>query len=1340
MQEGVQRESSPSVLLAGKEVESAVAVTSEGTGARVSASPPHAEAGSEAPVSRPASAAAGETLDAPDPGAPPRSCSSSPRSQTNLNLKAKSVAALNNNGEGMKCLGAIEYNMKDERYFLLNKNTFQEIFDATLHEMTGAATPVSRRVEVNIQPVEGYDRESAELRSSGANYSDRRRSSSSSDKASEFSGAFGTTDSGSSCSSKKFLNVKTGAKRSGSYLGQTNPREYEPSTPRKITEHPGMLSAEVSRTDRESHSVFPSRVTALNDITNDHHGVAMTSGRSIPTATQSTAPNHFLPLDMENEPLDLTVCRRGSKSSSVDSKCQSSGEDHSAPGSPVNLVRTDKHPGSGEVPNSFTATESEGNDKNSLSDSEEDEIDLVEVVSTSSGENGDGATFPRHGATEASCKHSASERRRGAAGRAEAAAAAACCWQPARSVPTEPGCQRTGPRGSVARSRAITTTHTQPARSIDGQIPAHSRSLSSTETTTVHKSSSKKRNPSGECTMTGVSGGMATTRMKSRATENWAALSKAAVYDIVEEMVLKMDEEESSDASRSPSLSAQRSVRKSASASALGDSSGTERSSRPASRQPTEVVAMDDRSSGRSRLARSNVSTSKSVMHSFDQSLSPASQFSTSQLNSSPEPARNHMPHLVKPGSKSGSGKTTDGEDPDSSDRTMTTNTAASAADAGDRPEHVKQCWVALNKMMVFDIVETAIQAEAKESNNNVCGSDSRSGTPDSVSSRNSSNVVVDDDDDDDDDEQVGLRSRKEPESGDAKSRKRKCDDSSSHASASGKYAKQTARDFPLGLERVSMNESCGVPKRPRSSDCTSGDIINTDISPPKQRRKSAEINRSNSSETYFVGNKKQASDNHPIGKSDQGQKRAQDKEGKEAESRATPAARISHDHRVLPHSRSVRSVTAGQPVGRAGHTSLGDKASIKSRSSPALPDESLSNKRKLASTSTSQHAGASRVHDLPTSSITHLVQSQRTTIDYGRTSNEKILAVKQAGTKKLNLHSATPSAHQAAAAVRSRSGVPVNNQYVLDDTRDNNGDREIKRKRSKFDNAALKEPLPIAGSGLDSCSRPVSLCSTDESNESKDARSSPRLGWVAVSKADVHNLFNSVVDSMMASDAIDATHDAGSAGDRRPSGAATPPSRSAPPGVSSARTTSPANSAASSAGPGTTSSGSSPRCQQVDCESGSNRPNNERGGACSPPSPSDKAACLQRTHSPSGSSDNLDSEHIIVDPGSPGDMLSDAEGKDSRSNRSKTFKWKSNLLMRVHEQSQTAPLARSSNTSSPSSESGSDKSDKGLGQSSSTLPVLDEPRGQSRHQTTSSRSSRRSGKKGHSHSSARAK
>ena len=216
--------------------------------------------------------------------------------------------------------------------------------------------------------------------------------------------------------------------------------------------------------------------------------VLQQNNRMVPTATESAAPSHFLPplspldTEIENEPLDLSVCRTASKSSS-----QSSSEESSAPGSPINLTSySDNHPRSGEVQNSFTATAaSEGNGKNSLSDSDEDEeLDLVEVVSTRSAGsvgNGDGSTYSSVSATKASvvCKHSASDER--------AADRPNCCWQPTSNVPNEPSCHHR-PRGAVGA-----TTNTKQARSIGDEIPVDPSTIScSVDTTTEQGSSTKK--------------------------------------------------------------------------------------------------------------------------------------------------------------------------------------------------------------------------------------------------------------------------------------------------------------------------------------------------------------------------------------------------------------------------------------------------------------------------------------------------------------------------------------------------------------------------------------------------------------------------------------------------------------------------------------------------------------------------------------------------------------------------------------------------------------------------------------------------------------------------------
>ena len=1277
-----------------------------------------------APASGSAGAAAGETVDHFQDKDTTRSCSS-PRGRNNNNSSER-----NNNGESMKCLSAIEYNMKaNERYFLLNKNTFQEIFDATLYEMTGAAAPVTRRSEVSAQPKEGKDGESIPLRS-GSSQNHCRRSN---DWTPECGGVYATESSG-----KKSADVNNGTRKNDLFFCQTTQQDSEPTPQHKISASPGMLCTETNAVERGALGIFSNRMTALNDITNDHHHSGITTNnRNIPTATQSTAPSHFLPpmspldIESENEPLDLSVCRRASKSSSVDGRSQSSSDESSAPGSPINLAKSDNHPRSGEVQNTFTATSaSEGNDRKSLSDSDEDEEIDPEVVSTNSTcasvGNGDGSTYLRGSTIETSVvgKHSASDER--AAGRPD------CCWQPTTNAPNEPSCHHQ-PRGATGA-----TTNTKQARSIDDEIPARS----SVDTTIEQDVGLTKRKDS-KSAMTGGSGGMATPRMKPRATENWAALSKATVYNLVEEMVLKMDEEENSEASRSPPTPSR--VKKNDNFMSDKDSSVSDNgsgNSRPCSRQQMNETppstsfgaSTPGKTAGRQRYNNNNL-TSNSVMQSYDQSLSPAPQLSTSQQSPKSVPAPN-LPQLVKPGAK-----------PEENPRAPAEELDTPPQADKNSPEHVKQCWVALNKMVVFDIVETAIRSEAKENNNNITDSgqdESRSTTPDSVSSRYTARSVDD----------VGSDSRKaalsgcESQNSSDKSRKRKCDSYSAPAntsvpSSSVKCVEQTSKDFSFNFERVSMNESCAVPKRPRSSDCASGDI-STDMVPAKQRRKSAEINRSYSAETYFEGNRQ--TDNPFTARSwtkegnDQARKQAKESRsgtsGREWES--LPSSRQAHGP---PH---YKSVTAGQSA-RGGQRSdvTGDKKMSKLRGTPSPTNSNDVTKRNVTSLS-SQHSGGSSVHDPPTnnvSSITHLVQSQRTTIDYGR---NEILAAKQAqaSSTKLGLHSTTSPAHQAPAAIRSRCGVSVNNQYALNDTRDNNGDREIRRKRTKVDSSttANYEPLTSARSagGLDG-GNVVSLFSTNE----RDARSSPRLGWIAVSKIDVHNLFSSVVDSMMAEEeereSYEKSRQGGKCVDKAPS--ESPSASPAPPGR---RPASPSDSIVSSIG--TNSTVSSPQRQQVDCENRPNRVENEPTGPCSPPSPSSKASCI-RTQSPSSSSDNLDSEHMIVDPGSPGDMFLDGEGKDCKSNK-KTFKWKSSLLMRVHEESQTTPYdnktrigSNRSSSNSPSSESGSEKNEKGLGHSSSNTSLTDETGGHGRHHnTTSSRSSRRSGKKGNSHSHARAK
>ena len=463
-------------------------------------------------------------------------------------------------------------------------------------------------------------------------------------------------------------------------------------------------------------------------------------------------------------------------------------------------------------------------------------------------------------------------------------------------------------------------------------------------------------------------------------------------------------------------------------------------------------------------------------------------------------PAPN-LPQLVKPGAK-----------PEENPHAPAEELDTPPQPDKKSPEHVKQCWVALNKMVVFDIVETAIRSEAKENNNNITDSgqdESRSTTPDSVSSRNTARSV---DEFGADSGKAALSGCESQNNGD-KSRKRKCDSYSASANASvpsssAKYVEQT---FSFNFERVSMNESCAVPKRPRSSDCASGDI-STDLVPAKQRRKSAEINRSYSAETYFEGNRQTDNPFSARSLTKEGNDQAR-KQAKESGSGTS-----SREWESQPSSRQVhgppyyKTVTAVQSTRGAQRIDTGDKKMSKLRGTPSPTNSNDITKRNVTSLS-SHHSGGSPVHDFPAnnvSSITHLVQSQRTTIDYGR---NEILA---GSSMKLGLHSTTSSAHQAPAAIRSRCSVSVNNQCAPNNTRDNNGDREIRRKRTKVDNSttANYEPLTSARStsALDG-GNVVSLFSANE----RDARSSPRLGWIAVSKIDVHNLFSSVVDSMMA-------------------------------------------------------------------------------------------------------------------------------------------------------------------------------------------------------------------------------
>ena len=177
------------------------------------------------------------------------------------------------------------------------------------------------------------------------------------------------------------------------------------------------------------------------------------------------------------------------------------------------------------------------------------------------------------------------------------------------------------------------------------------------------------------------------------------------------------------------------------------------------------------------------------------------------------------------------------------------------------------------------------------------------------------------------------------------------------------------------------------------------------------------------------------------------------------------------------------------------------------------------------------------------------------------------------------------------------------------------------------------------------------------------DARSSPRLGWVAVSKIDVHNIVDSVVDSMIVGDDMLTSSPT--------------PRRDSP--VETRSTSSPVPSASSAS--------SSPSHQQQLSTVASPVPARDAESchrAASPKYPSATPGPRSPTSSCRDADDERRSPQPEVEkrstgrstpsplPASPASPRSPGEGSDRCSEvgkSSKAFKWKSSLLMRVEEE-----------------------------------------------------------------------
>ena len=71
-------------------------------------------------------------------------------------------------------------------------------------------------------------------------------------------------------SGKKAADVNSGRRKSDLFLCQTT-QDYEPTARHEVSASPGMLCTETGGVEGGAQGIFTSRMTALNDITNDHH-------------------------------------------------------------------------------------------------------------------------------------------------------------------------------------------------------------------------------------------------------------------------------------------------------------------------------------------------------------------------------------------------------------------------------------------------------------------------------------------------------------------------------------------------------------------------------------------------------------------------------------------------------------------------------------------------------------------------------------------------------------------------------------------------------------------------------------------------------------------------------------------------------------------------------------------------------------------------------------------------------------------------------------------------------------------------------------------------------------
>ena len=243
-----------------------------------------------------------------------------------------------------------------------------------------------------------------------------------------------------------------------------------------------------------------------------------------------------------------------------------------------------------------------------------------------------------------------------------------------------------------------------------------------------------------------------------------------------------------------------------------------------------------------------------------------------------------------------------------------------------------------------------------------------------------------------------------------------------------------------------------------------------------------------------------------------------------------------------------------------------------------------------------------------------YLGDDQGPSID--RAKKEKIATAKQENMK--GVHALTPVI---------RSSCPMsenNNQCVLGDTKDRGGRSNMQPGGGAGHESSARQTREDTGHTTKHGLVPVTSATT------KDARSSPRLGWVAVSKIDVHNIFDSVVDSMIADDVVTSS-----------------PVRSDVSDVAMAHSPVPSSSASSSSAGRQVSPATSPLPAR-DADS---------SPAASPTPPSSAGSNVSGPQSSMPASPQS--------PRSPGECTD--RNSDSRS--TKAFKWKSSLLMRVNEE-----------------------------------------------------------------------